>query len=529
MKHLVRSLLALVLALTLLASTPVLASAEGGKSVTVGVTSPITTLNPLLCDATEIVKYATSLVFLPLVELNADLEFVPQLAESITTEDNLTFTIRVREDAVWSDGTPVTAKDVEFTFLLITSPECFYSWLNQASIVGTDDDGLAPQGATSLEGVKVIDDKTLTVTTKWPVALYTFENILGRYLFPLPAHVLGDVPRDQLLNDEWFRKPTVVSGPFFVEDYDANHYVNYVANENYFQGAPKIDRLNLKVLAPTQMLAGLQSGEIDLVQPTTGDMPLEDYAAVTALSNVTARAATPVTNQCIFFNTQRVTDVRIRQALAYGLDRQTILDGMVLSYGEIVDAFLCSASPFYSEELGVTEYNPDKARELVKAAVADGASADLTWYVNSGDSTFVNASAYIAATLQEVGLNITIKTVDLSMLMEVADSGDFDVLSVEYTLAPVDPYSDMAWLLSEGGWTHYSNDAVAEALALTQSSTDLEEVRGAYLTVNRDVQENVPMISCYIVSKLSVVSNRLLNAAPDVFGTFVNVHEWDVQ
>ena len=257
MKHLVRSLLALVLALTLLASTPVLASAEGGKSVTVGVTSPITTLNPLLCDATEIVKYATSLVFLPLVELNADLEFVPQLAESITTEDNLTFTIRVREDAVWSDGTPVTAKDVEFTFLLITSPECFYSWLNQASIVGTDDDGLAPQGATSLEGVKVIDDKTLTVTTKWPVALYTFENILGRYLFPLPAHVLGDVPRDQLLNDEWFRKPTVVSGPFFVEDYDANHYVNYVANENYFQGAPKIDRLNLKVLAPAQMLAGL--------------------------------------------------------------------------------------------------------------------------------------------------------------------------------------------------------------------------------------------------------------------------------
>ena len=128
-----------------------------------------------------------------------------------------------------------------------------------------------------------------------------------------------------------------------------------------------------------------------------------------------------------------------------------------------------------------------------------------------------------------MGLNITIKTVDLSMLMEVADSGDFDVLSVEYTLAPVDPYSDMAWLLSEAGWTHYSNDAVAQALALTQSATDLEEVRGAYLTVNRDVQENVPMISCYIVSKLGVVSNRLLNAAPDVFGTFVNVHEWDVQ
>ncbi|MGN0778785.1 MAG: ABC transporter substrate-binding protein [Aristaeellaceae bacterium] len=528
MKHLFRSLLALMLALTLLCGHVAFA-AEGEKSANIAVTSPITTLNPLMCDATEIVKYATSLVFLPLVELNAELEFVPQLAQSITTEDNQTFTIRLQENAVWSDGTPITAKDVEFTFLLITSPECFYSWLNQASIVGTDDSGLAPQGATSLEGVKVIDDKTLTVSTKWPVALYTFENILGRYLFPLPEHVLGDTPRDQLLSSEWFSKPDVISGPYFVESYDPNHYVNYVANQNYFMGAPKLDRLNLKVVSPAQMLAGLQSGEIDLVQPTTGDMPLEDYEAITALSNVTAKPATPVTNQCVFFNTQRVTDVRIRQALAYALDRQTILEGLVLGYGEIVDAFLCSASPFYSEELGVTEYNPDKARELVKAATADGASADLTWYVNSGDATFVNASAYIAATMQEVGLNITIKTVDLSMLMEVAGSGDFDVLSVEYTLAPVDPYSDMAWLLSADGWTHYSNDSVDANLALTQSATDMEDVRKAYLAVNQDVQENVPMVSCYIVSKLGAVSNRLLNATPDVFGTFINVHEWDVQ
>ncbi|MDY4139341.1 MAG: ABC transporter substrate-binding protein, partial [Eubacteriales bacterium] len=305
--------------------------------------------------------------------------------------------------------------------------------------------------------------------------------------------------------------------------------VNYVANENYFQGAPKIDRLNLKVVSPAQMLAGLQSGEIDLVQPTTGAIPLEDYEAVMALNNVNAKPATPTTNLCVFFNTQRVTDVRIRQALAYGLDRQTILEGLVLGYGEIVDAFLCSASPFYSEELGVTAYDPDKARELVKAAVADGASADLTWYVDSGDATFVNASAYIAATMQDIGLNITIKTVELPMLMEVAGSGDFDVLSVEYTLNLLDPYTDMAWLLSEGGWTHYSSDAVADNLLLTQSASKDEDVRAAYLTVNRDVQENVPMISCYIVSKLGVVSNRLLNAAPDVFGTFVNVHEWDVQ
>lgn len=531
MKNLFRSLLAVMLTLTLLLGTASCAVAEGNtKSVNIAVTDAIATLNPLLIDATEVVKYATSLTFLPLVELNADLEFVPQLAESITTEDNLTFTIKLREDAVWSDGTPVTAKDVEYTFLMITSPEAGMAVLSQYIIVGTDDmTGLAPQGATSLEGVKIVDDKTLTVTAKWPTALYTFENILGRYLFPLPEHVLGDIPRDQLLTHEWFLKPTVVSGPYFVEAYDPNHYVHYVANENYFLGAPKIKYLNMNVLEPAQVLAGLQSGEVDLVQPTTGSVLLEDYEAVKALPNVTAYPGTPVTNQCIFFNTQKVTDVRIRQALAYGLDRQTILDGMVLGYGELVDAFLCSASPYYSAELGVTEYDPAKAKELVDAAKADGASTDIVWYVNSGDSTFVNASAYIAATLADIGLNIEVKTVELPMLMEVAGSGEFDVLSVEYTLAPVDPYTDVVWLLSEGGWTRYTNDTVAEALALTQSSTDLEEIRQAYLTVNKDVQENVPMISAYIVSKLGVASNRLVNAKPDVFGTYINVHEWDVQ
>ena len=95
-----KKLLSALLILALLAAVPALA--EGDKVVNVGVTSTLTTLNPLAMDNTEIVKYAVSLVFLPLVELNADLEFVPQLAESITTEDNLNFTITLREDAVWS-------------------------------------------------------------------------------------------------------------------------------------------------------------------------------------------------------------------------------------------------------------------------------------------------------------------------------------------------------------------------------------------------------------------------------------------
>ena len=96
-----KKILSVLLAISLMLSVVSLASAENEKTVNIGVTSTIATLNPMAMDATEIVKYATSLVFQSLVEADRELNFVPVLAESITTEDNLHFTIRLKDDAVW--------------------------------------------------------------------------------------------------------------------------------------------------------------------------------------------------------------------------------------------------------------------------------------------------------------------------------------------------------------------------------------------------------------------------------------------
>ena len=519
MTKLIRKLLAMTLAAVLLLGAACLpAGAEGAKSVTIAATGSLSSLNPLLIDATEVMKYALSLQFLPLVELSRDLTFVPQLAQSITTEDNLTFTIRLREEAVWSDGEPVTSEDVLFTLLLLTSPEAGRAILSQYLIVGTDDAGMLPSGATEIEGVKVIDDKTLTVTVKWPTALYTFENNFGRYLFVLPEHVLGGVPRDQLLTHDWFRAPDVISGPYFITEADLSHYVRYRANEAYFLGAPRIDYINLNITTPAQLLAGMKTGEIDLVQQTMASVLLEDYDAIRSLPNVTAVPGAPITNQSIFFNTQRVTDARIRRALLLGMPRELILEEMLGGNGETVDAFLCSASPYYSEALGVTAYDPETAAALIAAAAADGADTSLVWYTDSGDATFVSVVELVAALMADLGLEIEIRTVDLDSLMGVAGGGEFDVMSVQYTFAPTDPYTDMSWLLSADGWTHY----------VTQESADVEAVRAAYLEINRAVIVDCPMISAYIISTMGAVSTRLMNATPDVYGTFVNVHEWDI-
>ena len=261
-----------------------------------------------------------------------------------------------------------------------------------------------------------------------------------------------------------------------------------------------------------------------------GSIPVEDYEAVRALENVTAVTGTPVTNESIFINTARVTDARIRQALLYGMDRQSMFEALLNGNGEVVDGFLVSASPYFSADLGVTEYDPEKAAALIAEAKADGANTDLVWYVNSSESTWGQAVEYFAAMFEEIGLHIEIRTVSLANLMEAAGNGEHDIMSVEYTYAPVDPYTDVAWLLGgEGSWTGYATEATDTALALSQELTDVNEITQQFLVVDKAMQDDVAMISGWVIATLGAVNNRVVNAHPDVFGTFVNVQEWDIQ
>lgn len=93
-------------------SESALEGTTGEKIVNIGVTSTVNTLNPLLMDGVEVNKYATGLMFLPLMELNADMEFEGMLADSITAEDENHFLVHIDDKAMWSDGQPVTADDV---------------------------------------------------------------------------------------------------------------------------------------------------------------------------------------------------------------------------------------------------------------------------------------------------------------------------------------------------------------------------------------------------------------------------------
>ena len=118
------------------------------------------------------------------------------------------------------------------------------------------------------------------------MSLITFQNSYARYLLTLPKHVIEQFAEEELTTAEWFNHPDVVSGPYMVTDFDLNHYVAYTANTNYWKGAPKIDKLNIRIVDGSQLYAGLQSGEIDITQQTMSEIPPEDYESVEALENV---------------------------------------------------------------------------------------------------------------------------------------------------------------------------------------------------------------------------------------------------
>ncbi|MBS6952649.1 MAG: ABC transporter substrate-binding protein [Enterocloster asparagiformis] len=503
-------------------------SAGDEKIVNVGVTDTLNTLNPLLMDGGEINKYATGLMFLPLMELDADLKFEGMLADSITAEDDHNFLVHIDDRATWSDGKPVTADDVVYTALRLTSPVIGNTAMMYYAFVGVGDDGYTEKGADHVEGIVKVDDKTVRFTTKDPMSLVTFQNSYARYLMTLPKHVIEGIAEEDLKSNEWFNHPDVTSGPFRVTDFDKDHYISYEANKDYWKGAPKIDRLNIKIVEGSQLYAGLKSGEIDVTQNTMSAIPMEDYESIEALENVTAVYGDPVTNQSVFIQTANVPDVRVRQAMLCAIDRNRILDQLMKGHGEVIDGFLSSASPYFDSSITPVSYDPERAKALLAEAGWDSGKT-LKFYINSGDSTFINVASVITAQWAEVGIKANIQTVDFATLMATATSGDYDVLAVQYTYAPVDPFADINWLINmKDSWTGYENADVNDALSKVQGTNDTTEVAKLYSVVDKRVQEDVPMFSAYVISSLGAVNKRLTGVQPSVYGFFNHVEQWDV-
>lgn len=504
---------------------------SGEKIVNIGMTYPITSMNPLLLDASEAMKYAVGMSFEPLVELNRDYKFEGVLAESVkANKDGTVFTVKLKDAAKWSDGKPITADDVIFTVLRTTSKTIDNTSMTMFSMFkGFDENGKVADDATSVEGLVKVDDKTVEFHAKSPISMENFDNNFMRYLCPIPYHILKDKTAQELKTTEWFAKPDVVSGPYMATSADLQHFVTYVANKNYWQGAPKIDKLNIKIVTGSQLFAGLKSGEIDYVQQTTGVFAQEDIASVEKLTNAKAYYDKPVTSLLTFLNVKKIEDARVRKAILYAIDRNLLVKQFLRGKGEVVDGFLTSASPYFDADAKVTPYDPAMAKKLLAEAKWDS-SRELTFKIDSGDSTYAQAANVIVAQLAEVGIKAKVQSLTLTQLLSDAGAHDFDIMSVQYTMSPVAPTLDVSWLAGPGGWPDYDNPEAnklfAEASSVSENPAKMKEI---YQQIHKIIDRDVPVINMYALAPLGAKSNRLEAPDPTVFGGFMNLQNWDIK
>lgn len=342
----------LVLVLSILLGAAYAQDYDPGGSLTFA-TNADPTLNPWAPNAVVESNLINELIFEPLVRYNKkDLSPSPGLATSWkVAPDGLSWTFNLRKGVKWSDGKPFTADDVVFTYNNIA--------LNK-KLGATGGNLYGP-----VSKVEVVDQSTVRFVLSTPFS--SLPYYLAYFTGILPKHVLGDADNPLTVAD-FNKKNPVGTGPFKVAEFVPGSYVRLVKNDTYWGGVPKVASVVFKIVPdPNTQMAQLIGGELDMVTVTN--------PALLAGTEKNPKLKLLRQSQNIYYfvalnqNDPRFTDMRVRQALLYAIDRKAIIDSVLKGYGEIATGPIAPLQKrFYSNNVPQYAYDPKKAQELLKAA-----------------------------------------------------------------------------------------------------------------------------------------------------------------
>ncbi|MCC6616642.1 MAG: ABC transporter substrate-binding protein [Anaerolineae bacterium] len=334
-----------------------------------------------------------SKIWSPLTTLSPDTSGVaPSLATSWSANDDYTvWTFNLREGVLWHDGEPFTASDVVFSLNLALNPDAATQFSSFSSL-----------SAENVASVTAIDDLTVEIALTEPNPRLPFFTI---FLWVLPEHALSDMNPADYQNTDWFFTNPIGTGPFMHDEYVADQFWALVPNPNYWDGAPKLDRLiNRYFEDETSAILALESGEIQFTY-ASGDVALrlgedENFDLYQGPSGVT--------NYFIFnYRDPIFQDVRVRQAFLYAIDRQAIAETVLQGTAQVVPCLAGFPSMWPdASELNDYAYNPDMARQLLDEAGWDySRNVEIATYYNN---QFHNdAMAAQQAFLADVGVQVT--------------------------------------------------------------------------------------------------------------------------
>ncbi len=494
-----------------------------GDTILIGSGADAVTLLPVLAsDSTS--GDINGLVYNGLVRYDKNLEIEGALAESWeVSEDNLVLTFHLRRDVLWHDGAPFTAEDVLFTYELLVDPETPTAYADRYRQVAE---------------AQVVDNYTFRVRYHEPLA-----PALISWAFPIhPRHLLEGA---ELTRSPLAARP-VGTGPYRLVDWRRGERIVLEANPDYFEGPPYIQRVVYRVIPDsTTMFLELQSGGLDYM----GLTPLQ-YAMQTdtpAFRRRFRKYRYPAfAYTYLGYNLQRplFQDRRVRQALSYAIDKQEIIDGVLLGLGQVADGPYTPGSWVHHPQLRQYDYNPGRARELLAEAgwsdrngdgflEKDGRSLAFTIVTNQGNDQRVKAGEIIQRRLAEVGVQVRLRVVEwATFLNEFINPGNFDATILGWS-GGIDPDVYNVWHSSKTGpgelnFIGFKNAEADELLEQGRRTFDLEERRRIYHRFQEILAEEQPYTFLYVPESLPVVAARFRGIEPAAAGIMHNFIRWYV-
>lgn len=353
-------------------------------------------------------------------------QYEPQLAESWEfSEDGLALTFHLR-DARWSDGRPITADDVRFTWEAQTSDAV--AWAN----AGTKQ---------HITDVEVVDERTVTFhfDRRYPARLA--DAVEGGIL---ARHVHGAIPFEQWHEYDW-SSVHVGSGPFLLERHAPGQEIVLQRNPGYWrEGLPVLDRVVVRIVPDAaNLVTQLLSGDIDYFE---GLAPRDAY-------NLTAKKGVKLVTfdypkyDFVGWNGARppFNDPRIRRALTLAIDREALVDDLLYGYGSVGKGPVLSYSWGADRTIEAWPYDPDEARRILAeagyatprqdgASPASGNVLELELLTNAGNSLREAVAVKIQEQLARVGVNVRLHTLEMGALIGRCTDGDFDAYLGGWTI-----------------------------------------------------------------------------------------------
>jgi peptide/nickel transport system substrate-binding protein len=491
------------------------------KVVNIGISNTAVNATPLSnLDGTQ--RLLSDLNFITLVALKDDLTFGMLLAESITTADNVKFVIKINSRAKWSDGKPITADDLIYTFELYANPEVGSTWSPYLSaIAGLDEIGRLAAGKQHIDGIRKIDDHTVEVTTKRPVALYDFNFNIALNLHTVPKHVFEKFDIATINQNEFLRQPTVVSGPYKLVEFSGDQYMRLEANKDYFLGAPKFDEVNYKVLSNANIVVQLQTGDIDI---SIGDINTEDYPQLKSDPKLVTELYTFPGAYVLSINAKTFPDPRVRRAINLAIDRETIVNKVLNGYAQITYNLFPEGN-VYNDDSVKAAYNPEKARALIKEAGYD-VTKKVVFTVPTSNIRTQNVAEFIAQQLKDnLNLNVVIEKSDFASSYSKAKQQVLDMFICNPGASLSNPiYTVLNNIYSSNGSLNMGalkDDKVDELLRVAVENVDENKKIEAVRQLWGRLEEAGPtVVGLYAISNVLSYNKKLKNIETPKNSTF---------